>query len=79
MSLFLQKHAVRIACNRERAEKERKDGANASSVTMRSWYIIEVLGNGPVDALCVILEIDFAPEPIPFFDVGQMLPLEVLG
>src|SRR5436305_6441488 len=86
MSL-LRKHAVRIACNRERAEKERKDGANASSVTMRSWCIIKVLGNGPVDALCVILEMllvlqphptDLALEPIPFFDVGQMLPLEVL-
>jgi len=40
-----------------------------------------------VDALCVILEmllvlqpysIDLAPEPIPFFNVGQMLPLKVL-
>jgi hypothetical protein len=40
-----------------------------------------------VDALCVILEMllvlqphstDLALEPIPFFDVGQMLPLEVL-
>jgi len=55
MSL-LRKHAVRIACNRERAEKERKVGANASSVTMRSGYIIKLLGNGPVDGLCVILE-----------------------
>ena len=54
---------------------------------MRSWYIIKVLGNGPVDALCVILEMllmlqphltNLAPEPIPFFDVGQMLPLKVL-
>ena len=54
---------------------------------MRSWYIIKVLGNGPMDGLCVILEIllvlqpysiDFAPELIPFFNVGQMLPLEVL-
>jgi len=40
-----------------------------------------------VDALCVIEEMllmlqphstDLAPEPISFFDVGQMLPLEVL-
>ena len=54
---------------------------------MRSCCIIKVLGNGPVDALCVILEMllvlqphstDFTLEPIPFFDVGQMLPLEVL-
>ncbi len=54
---------------------------------MRSWYINKVLGNGPVDALCVILEMllvlqphatDLALEPISFFDVGQMLPLEVL-
>jgi hypothetical protein len=76
---FFKKHAVRIACNRERAEKERKDEAIASSVTMRSWYIIKILGNGPVDALCVILEMllvlqphstDLALGPIPFFDVG---------
>jgi hypothetical protein len=54
---------------------------------MRSWYIVKVLGNGPVDALCVILEMylmlkrhltDLALEPIPFFDISQMLPLEVL-
>jgi len=54
---------------------------------MRSGYIIKLLGNGPVDSLCVILEMllmlqphstDLALEPIPFFDVGQMLPLEVL-
>jgi len=54
---------------------------------MRSRYIIKLLGNGPVDGLCVILKMllvlqphstDFALEPIPFFDVGQMLPLEVL-
>ncbi len=54
---------------------------------MRSWYIIKVLGNGPVDTLCVILEMlfvlqphptDLALEPIPFFDVGEMLPLELL-
>jgi hypothetical protein len=40
-----------------------------------------------VDALCVIEEMllilqpystDLIPEPISFFDVGQMLPLEVL-
>ena len=40
-----------------------------------------------MDALCVILEMllvlqlystDLVLEPIPFFDVGQMLPLEVL-
>ena len=40
-----------------------------------------------MDALCVILEMllvlqphstDLALEPISFFDVGQMLPLEVL-
>jgi len=40
-----------------------------------------------VDTLCVILEMllvlqshstDLALEAIPFFDVGQMLPLEVL-
>ena len=40
-----------------------------------------------MDTLCVILEMllvlqphstDFTLEPIPFFDVGQMLPLEVL-
>ena len=38
-----------------------------------------------MDALCMILEIrlvlqrysaDLAPDPISFFDVGQMLPLE---
>ena len=49
--------------------------------------IIKVLGHSSVDALCVILEMllvlqphstDFTLEPIPFFDVGQMLPLEVL-
>ncbi len=41
-----------------------------------------------MDALCVILEMllvlqaystDLALEPISFFDIGQMLPLEVLG
>lgn len=40
-----------------------------------------------MDAQCVILEMllvlqpnstDLAPEPISFFDVGQMLPLKVL-
>ncbi len=40
-----------------------------------------------MDTLCVILEMllvlqpystDLALEPIPFFNVGQMLPLEVL-
>lgn len=40
-----------------------------------------------MDAQCVILEMllvmhphltDLAPEPISFFDAGQMLPLEVL-
>jgi hypothetical protein len=86
MSL-LRKQAVRIACNRERAEKERKDRANASSVTIRSWCIIKVLGNGPVNALCVILEMllvlqphltDLALELIPFFNVGQIFLLEVL-
>jgi hypothetical protein len=54
---------------------------------MRSWYIIKVLGNGPVDALYVILEMllvlqphstDLVLGPILFFDVGQMLPLKVL-
>jgi hypothetical protein len=69
-----------------KAKKERKEGANASSVTMRSWYIIKVQGNGPVDALCVVLEMilvlqlystDFVPEPISF-NMGQMLPLKVL-
>jgi hypothetical protein len=70
---------VRIVCNRERVDKERKDGANASSMTIRSWYIIKVLGNGPVDALCVILEMllvlqphstDLVLEPISFSNVG---------
>jgi hypothetical protein len=76
---FFKKHAVRIVYNRERAEKERKDGVNASSVTIRSWYIIKVLGNGPVDALYVILEIllilqphsiDLVLGPIPFFNIS---------
>lgn len=53
---------------------------------MRSWYFIKVQGNGPVDALCVVLEMilvlqlystDFVPEPISF-NMGQMLPLKVL-
>ena len=69
-------------------EKERKDGANTSSVTMRSVCLIKVLGNRPVNALCVILEImlvlqaystDLILEPISFFDIGQMLPLKVLS
>lgn len=54
---------------------------------MHFGYIIKLLGNGPVDGLCVILEMllvlqpysaNLALEPIPFFDMGQMLPLEVL-
>ena len=45
------------AYNRERLEKGRKDGANVSSLTIHSGYIIKLLGNGPVDSLCVVLEI----------------------
>jgi hypothetical protein len=78
---------VRIACDRERAKKERKERANASFVAMRSWSIIKVLENGPVNSLCVILKMllilqshstDLALKPIPFFNMGQMLPLKVL-
>jgi hypothetical protein len=35
MSL-LRKYTIRIAYNRERVEKERKDGVNASSITIYS-------------------------------------------
>ena len=54
---------------------------------MHFRYIIKLLGNGPVDGLYVILEMllmlqpystILALEPIPFFDMGQMLPLKVL-
>lgn len=46
---------------------------------MRSWYIIKILGNGSVDAKCVILEMllvlqpyltDLVPEPISVFNIG---------
>ncbi len=33
-------------------------------VTMRFWYIIRVLGNGPVDTLCVILEMLLVLQPM---------------
>jgi hypothetical protein len=46
---------------------------------MHFGYIIKLLGNGPVDGLCVILEMllvlqpysaNLALELIPFFDIG---------
>jgi hypothetical protein len=40
----------------EKGKEGKKREGKRKSVTMRSWYIIKVLGSGPVDALCVILE-----------------------
>ncbi len=61
-----------------------RHNAQASILIVR---LINVLGDGPVDAFCVILEMllvlqphstDLTLEPIPFFYVGQMLPLKML-
>lgn len=83
----LEESCSEQAYNRERLEKGRKDGANASSLTIRARYIIKLLGNGPVDSRCVILEMliilqpystDLVLKPILFFNIGQMLLLKVL-
>jgi hypothetical protein len=41
----------------EKGREGKKREGKRKSVTMRSWCIIKVLGNGPVDAYYVILEI----------------------
>jgi hypothetical protein len=45
-----------VSSGRFERQERQKRGVNVSSMTMRSWYIIKVLGNGPADALCMILE-----------------------
>jgi hypothetical protein len=66
----------------------RKSKAGSSYVAVRARYIIEVLGNGPMDLESMVLKMHLMLELhrtnvtqglLPFFDLGQMLPFEVLG
>jgi hypothetical protein len=70
-----------------RGESDREvDGRDLSSGTLVVDYLCK-LGYSSVDSLGMILKMhlmlqrhstDLAPDLIPFFDVSQMLPLEVL-
>jgi hypothetical protein len=68
-------------------QEESRQKESKSTLKLLSGYTIKVSRYGSVDALCVILQMllvlqhhltDSALEPISFFDVGQMPPLEVL-
>lgn len=57
-------------------------------MAVRAGYIIEILGNGPMDLESMVLKMHLMLELhrtnvtlglLPFFGLGQMLPSEVLG